>query len=163
MHENPVHAILLGHLQQSVEMGLLRMHATVREQAEQMQSPFAQARMFHCRKQDWMRKEFTIPDHQVDASDIHVHDAPGANVEVPNFAVAHLPLGQSNKRPAGMDQRVGILAHYTVVSRLARQGDGVGFGLGPISPAVKNDENKWFWSRHKRGFQLLPASFWVLG
>ena len=57
-----------------------------------------------------MRKEFPVLDHQVEARDVHVHDAAGADVQVADFAVAHLAFGQSDKRAAGVNERVGILA-----------------------------------------------------
>ncbi len=96
-----------------------------------------------------MREKLSVLDHQIDARDVHVHDAPGANVEVADLAVPHLPLGQSHERPAGMNQRVGILAQQPVIRRLARQRNGVGLGFGPISPAVENGKNEWFRTRHK--------------
>ena len=148
MNEDAVHAVLLRHFQQRVEMSLLRMHAAIGDQAEEMQSPFAHARMLHRREQHGMRKEFAVLDHQVDAGDVHVNDASRADVEMANLAVAHLPLGQTNKRSAGMDQRVGIFAQQPVVSGLARERDGVGFGFGAVSPAVEDDENEWFGTRH---------------
>ena len=48
--------------------------------------------------QHWMREELAIVNHQVDARDVHVHDASGANVEMPDLAVAHLPLPQAGRR-----------------------------------------------------------------
>ena len=96
-----------------------------------------------------MRKKFPVLNHQIDAGDIHVHDAPSANIQMANFAVAHLPFRQPDKRPAGMNQRVRILAQQPVISRLARQRDGIGLGFGAISPAVENDENERFRTRHK--------------
>ena len=39
MHEDALHAVLLGHAQQRVEMVLMRVHAAVREQPEEMQPP----------------------------------------------------------------------------------------------------------------------------
>ncbi len=98
-----------------------------------------------------MREEFAILDHQVDARDVHVNDAAGADVEMPDFAVAHLPLGQADERPAGVDQRVGIFAQQAVVGRLARQRDGVGLGFGAVSPAIEDDENERFGTRHLFG------------
>ena len=77
-----------------------------------------------------------------------MHDASGANVEVPDLAVAHLSLRQPYERSAGMNQRVGIFAQQPVVSRLARKRDGVGFGFGSVTPAVENDENERFRTRH---------------
>ena len=149
VHEDAVHAVLLRHLQQRVEMRLLRMHAAVGKQSEQMQPPLAGARMLHGIEQHGMREEFAVLDHQIDARDVHVHDAPRADVEVPDFAVAHLPFGQSDERPAGVNERVGILAQQPVVGRLARERDGVGFGFGTVSPAVEDDENERFRTGHK--------------
>ena len=88
-----------------------------------------------------MGEEFAVLDHQVDAGDVHVNDAAGADVEMPNFAVAHLPFGQADRRPAGLNQRVGIFAQQAVVVGLARERDGVGFGFGAVSPAVEDDED----------------------
>src|SRR5208282_504656 len=89
-----------------------------------------------------------VLDHQVDASDVHVNDAPRPNIEMSNFAVAHLPLGEANKWSAGMNQRVGILAQQAVVSRFARQGNGVSLGFGAVSPAVEDNEDEWFRTGH---------------
>src|SRR5215469_7867364 len=69
---------------------------------------------------------------------------PRADVEVPDFAVAHLAFRQANKRAAGLNQGVGIFAQQAVVSRLAGEGDGVSFGFGAITPAVEDDEDEWF-------------------
>ena len=96
-----------------------------------------------------MRKQFPVLDHQIDARDVHVHDAPRADVEMPDLAVAHLPLRQSDKRPAGMNERVGILPQQAVIGGLAGESDGVGFGFGSVSPAVENGKNERFRTGHK--------------
>src|SRR6266478_6193363 len=160
MHEDAVNSVLLGHLQQSVEMLLPRMHATVRHQPEQMQLASSQPGILHRVEQHWVREEFAVLDHQVDARDFHMHDAPGANIQMADFTVPHLPFRQPDKRPAGMNQSVGILAQQPVIRRLAREGDGVGLGFGSIPPAVENDENERFRTRHKRS--LLAPSYWLL-
>ena len=95
-----------------------------------------------------MLEKFPVPNHQIDAGDVHVHDAPGANIQVADLAVPHLPLRQPHEWPAGVNQRVGILAQQPVIDRLAGQRNGVSFGFGSVSPAVENDENKWFGTRH---------------
>ena len=73
-----------------------------------------------------------------------MHDAPGADVQVPDFAVAHLPVGQADKRSAGVNQRVGKFAQQTVIVRLARQRDGVRLRFGAVSPAIENDQDERF-------------------
>ena len=149
VNEHAVHSVLLGHLQQRVKMSLLRVHAPVRNEAEQMKPPFSRARMFHCIQQHRMRKEFAILDHQINARNVHVDNASGTNIEMTDLAVAHLPFGQPNKWPAGMNQRVRILPQQAVVGRFAGESDGVGFRFGSVSPAVENCKNERFRTRHK--------------
>ena len=122
-------------------MLLPRMHATVRDQPEQMQLASTHPGIFHRVEQHRMREELAVMDHQVDARDFHMHDAPGANIQMADFTVPHLPFRQPDKRPAGMNQSVGILAQQPVIRRLARECDGVGFGFGSVSPAVEDDED----------------------
>src|SRR5258708_37537369 len=148
VNEDAVDAILLRHFQQCVEMSLLRVHAAVGDQTEQMEPPLAHPRMLHRGEQDGMREELAVLDHQVDAGDVHVNDAAGANVEMPDFAVAHLSFRKADERSAGMNERGGIFAQQTVVGGLARERDGVGFGLGAVSPAVEDDEDEWFGTGH---------------
>src|SRR2546426_10048930 len=60
-----------------------------------------------------------------------------------------------------MDKRVGIFAEQAIVGRLAGQRDGVGFSFGSIAPAVENDEDQWFGTRHLAaiGYPALLAGF----
>jgi hypothetical protein len=138
VHENALDFILLGHFQQRMEMSLIGMHSAVRKQAEEMKLAAA-ARALHGVKQNGLVEEFAILDHQLDAGRIHVDDAPGANVQVPDLAVAHLIVRKPNILTAGVNQRIGILTQQAVVNRLASEGDGVGFGFGAVSPAIEDD------------------------
>src|SRR5260370_31603562 len=113
-----------------------------------MQSPLDDAHMLHHGEEQGMLKKLAVLDHQVDAGDVHVHDAASANVEMPDLAVAHLPFWQADERSAGMDERVGIFAQQAVIGGLARERDGIGFGLSAVSPAVEDDEDEWFRTSH---------------
>ena len=55
-----------------------------------------------------------------------------------DFAVAHLPLGQSDVRTRSVDQRIRILAQQPVVDGLFCCGDRVAFDGGGKSPAIKD-------------------------
>src|SRR5207244_453143 len=142
MDEDAVVAVLLRHLQQCVKMRLLRVHAPIRNQTEQMQSALTYPGVLHRAYQHGMREELAVLDHQIDARDVHVNDAAGADVEMPDLAVSHLSFRQADERPAGMNQRIGIFAEKPVIRRLARQRDGVGLGLGTVSPTVEDDEDE---------------------
>ena len=101
-------------------MGLLRVHSTIRHQPEQMQATAAGAGVLHRRDQGGVGEQLSILNHQIDAGDIHVHDAPCSDVEMAHFTVAHLPFRQSDEGAAGVNEGVGILAQQAVVGGLAR-------------------------------------------
>src|ERR1035437_6630116 len=126
-----------------------------------MQLAAADAGIFHGIDEHRMREEFSVQDHKVEARDVHVHNAPGTNIEMADFAVAHLPFRQPDKRPAGVNQRVRILAQQPVVDRLGRGGGSVGLGFGAVSPAVEDDENERFRTGHKSALSswLLAIGF----
>ena len=117
------------------------MHTAVGEQSEQVKLAAAGAGVLHRIEQHRVFEEFAILNHELDAGRIHVYDSSCADVQVPDFAVAHLPIGQPNIGAAGLDERVGIFAQQAVVNRLAGQGDGVGFGFGAVAPAVEDYED----------------------
>src|SRR6266852_1641626 len=109
-----------------------------------MQTTAAAAGILHGGEQRGVRKKLAILDHQLDASAVHVNDASGADVEVTDFAIAHLSVGQANIFAAGVNERVGILLQQAVVAGLACQRDGVGAGFSTVAPAVENDEDERF-------------------
>src|SRR3984957_2967026 len=97
-------------------------------------------------------KEFSILNHQIEASDVHMHNPTRAHIQMPNLAVAHLPLGQSDKWPAGMNQRIRKLPQHPVIGRLASQRNSVSLTFSAVSPAIEDDKNEWFRTRHKNAF-----------
>ena len=100
--------------------------------------------MLHRIEQHRLRKEVAILNHQVDARDVHVDDSAGAYVEVSDFAVTHLPLGQSDRGSARLNERIGIFTQETIIGRLVRYRNRVSLGFSAISPAVENDQDKRF-------------------
>src|SRR5437588_12484519 len=129
-------------------MGLIRVHASVREQAKEVQFPSAGARILHSLQQNGMLKEFAVLNHQFDARRIHVDDSSGADVQVANFAISHLSFRQSHERPASLNKRVGIFTQQAVINWFTGQRDRVGFSFGSITPAVEDDEDEWLWMSH---------------
>ena len=152
MHEHTINSLFLGHFQERVEMLLSRMHAAVGDQPKEMQLAAAGARILHRFDKNRLREKLAILDHQVDARDLHVNDASGAHIQMADFAIAHLSFRQPDKRPAGMNQRIRILAQQPVICRLACQCDRIGLGFGSVSPAIEDDENERFGTRHKIAF-----------
>ncbi len=121
MYVSAVHAILFGHTQQCIKMVLVGVHAAIGEQAADVQPASTATRVFNRVQQDWAGKEIACLDHEIDLGDIHVHNAPGADVQVTDLTVAHLAVRQPNRAAARMDQRIGIFRQQAVIIRLPRQ------------------------------------------
>ncbi len=88
-------------------MLLVRVHAAVRHQPEQMQLPPALPRPLHRLHDRRVLLEFARRDQRIDARDVHLHNAPRADIQMTHFAVAHLPIRQPHKMFRRMNQRVG--------------------------------------------------------
>src|SRR5438874_3417587 len=104
-------------------MFLLGMYAAVAQQAHQVKAGLAA--LLHRRGQDGVSKELTGPDHQLDARDVHVDDAPAANIQMADFAIAHLSFGQSDKRTGSVNQSVREFAVQLIPGWLFCQSDGI--------------------------------------
>src|SRR5277367_3661913 len=118
--------------------------AAVAEEAEQME--LAGAAAFHGFEEQRLALEFAAGDELVNAGDIHVHDAAGADVEMADFAIAHLSFGEADGGAGGVDERVGKFFEEAIVIWFAREGDGVAGGFGAIAPAVEDGEDNGFWA-----------------
>ena len=55
-------------------------------------------------------KKAAVEDGGVDAGHVHADDAAGAEVEVADFAVAHLAVGETDEVFAGAEEGVGVVA-----------------------------------------------------
>src|SRR5208337_515801 len=111
---------------------------------KQVQTAVAGPSFDHSIEQDWVLLELTVFDHQIDLGDVHINDASSADVEMADFAVAHLASGQAHVAPAGVNQSVGKFGQQAVVIRFARQRDGVRVGRRRIAPAIEDDQDERF-------------------
>ena len=60
--------------------------------------------------QHGVARERAVLDRQVDPGELLVDDPAGADVEVPDLGVAHLPLGQPDGQPGARDRRPWVRA-----------------------------------------------------
>ncbi len=146
VHADVLHAFLLGHLQQRVKMRELCVDTPLTREPQQMQTPGA--RVMHGGEQRRVVKELARLDHQIEPHDVHQQHPAGANIEVPDFAVAHLAVRQSDEVAGGVDQRVRILTQKFVIGGLARGGDGVALHGRGEAPAIENRQDQRLRSRH---------------
>src|SRR5258708_504485 len=120
----------------------VRVHAAVAEQAEEMQLPGSSA--LHRLLKQRHALQLLIRNQQINACDVHVHDAPRAHVHMSHFAIAHLPFGQPDKWPGSMNQCVGESFDKFVIRRFPSQGDGIPLGLRAVSPSIEHRQHNRF-------------------
>ena len=82
-------------------------------------------------------------DGGADASELLQDALAGADVEVADLGVAHLPFRQTDRRAGGGDLGVRPLPLDGVQVGLAREGDGVGVGARVDSVAVHHNQREW--------------------
>ena len=87
-------------------------------------------------------EEAAVGDRVVDPRQVLLDDRPGAEVEVADLGVAHLPVGQADVAALGGELGVGEAAPEAVEDRRLGERDRVArAGLGQ-APAVEDDERQ---------------------
>ena len=116
-------------------MTLLGVDAAVGEQADQVEIAAALLGEVHGGEEGGVSEEGAGGDGGVDASDVHMDDAAGTEVEVAYFTVAHLAVGKADEVVRRAEEGVGEVAEELVVDGFASLGDGVAVGLGAVAPS----------------------------
>jgi hypothetical protein len=125
-----------GELHQRLQVAEARVHATVGHQPDQVHPLGAGERVDDRR----VLAQHPVEHGIVDAREILADDGAGAEVEVADLGVAHLPFGQPHSAPAGRQCGVRVGDPQLVEHRRARQRDGVaGTGIGE-PPAIQHDQ-----------------------
>src|ERR1700689_3169746 len=106
-----------------------------------MELLFSAAR--HGFEENQVLKKFAVANHQVEAGAIHVNHAARTNIQMADFAVAHLPIGQADPFAGSVDQRVRETFQEVVIIRLACEGDSVAFRFGAETPAIQDSQYDW--------------------
>src|SRR5271163_558267 len=122
-------------------MILVGVNAAVREQAEEMQLASAFAGALQGSEDGGVGEELAARDQRVDASNVHADDAARADIEMAHFAVAHLPVRQTDEVVGGMEKRVGEFRQQLVVGRLAGQRNCVVLNLRAVSPSIEDRQD----------------------
>src|ERR1700733_12623858 len=123
-------------------MLLVSVDAGFAYQADEMEGAVAFACSLHGFGDGWEIRKFIVGDEEVDARDVHGDYAAGAEVQVTDFAVAHLAVGKANEVLCGADKGVGVFREELVVGGLAGESDGVGFGLWAVAPSVEDGQDE---------------------
>ena len=136
VHDEVWHVSVACELDQREQVPERRVHPAVGHQAEQVHALGARERG----AQDLVLGQATVGDRVVDADQILAHHAARAEVQVTHLGVAHLPVGQSHRSPAGREDRVREALPQLVEHRRARERHRVaGTRLGQ-APSVEHDQ-----------------------
>ena len=138
-------SLALRQFEQGVEVFETAVHARIRTDAQQVQAGAGVLGAAHRFEKDFVAEERAVADRLADAHRVLIHDAPGAEVLVPDFAVAGGAFGDADLFAARVDERGGILAHQLLGHGSLGKAHGVegvvlAVGVGP--PAVADDEDQ---------------------
>jgi len=104
------------------------------------------AAVFHGFEKQRLERKLAGGDELIDSGAVHVNNTTGADIQVADFAIAHLSDGKANGGAGSSNQGVGKIPEDAVVVGLARESDRVAIGFGPIAPAIENGKDNGFWA-----------------
>ena len=93
VHQHPAYSASRGQPDERLEMPLVGVHPSVREEADQVQRPIAGGAGVDHRRESGVGLERASRDRLVDARQILEHDPAGAQVHVSDLGIAHLADG----------------------------------------------------------------------
>ena len=140
MHESLIHAVMLRYVAKLKEMVQRTVNPAVRDEAHEMHLLAVLFRIRKCLDDFGILQNRVVAAGAVDFHEVLIDDAPGTDIEVTHFGIAHLSLGQADVFAVGAQlcgrirrfQRVDILGmsreHDIVVTVIA------------FAPAVQNHQ-----------------------
>ncbi len=149
VHHHVGYSLLPRELEQVLQVLHARVHAAVRDQAEQVQ-PLG---VLHRLDQDLALPEVCVAD----AAQILLDHGARAEVEVPNLRVAHLALREPDRFAAGGQLGVRMLLPQLVEDRRLGQVDRIARPRLGDSPAVQDDQA----DRGKVAHCAAAATIWA--
>src|SRR6266705_1856915 len=101
----------------------MAVHPPVRDEAEKMKPVLA--RRGECFLRDAIMRELAVRNRFVNPSEILINDSAGAEIQMTDFRIAHLSVGQTDIGSARAQFAARITAIELVVERCARKQGGV--------------------------------------
>ena len=136
----PVH----GQFQHGENVVFVAVYAAGGEQAEYMQRLAAVAGTVNGIGQGEIVEKRSSANGAADAGKFLIDDAARAQAHVSHFGVAHLSARQAHCRFRGVNQCIGIGCPQLIPGRGVGAGDGVVFPVGPVTPAIHDQQNQRF-------------------
>ena len=119
---------------------LMAVHAARREQAEQVHGTAGGDGGIDGCGQHGVAGQLVVLDGLGDAREVLIDDAPGAEVHVADFGVAHLAVGQPDILAVGVQQGGGIALLQRVHDRRPGAIDGVVLGVVVLTVAIEDQQ-----------------------
>ena len=140
MHANLLEAGARRHFDHRRNLRFVAVHAARRQQPQDVQGGAVGERGFDRLFQDRVFEKFAAFDVGFDARVILVNHASGADVQMPDFRIAHLRGGQADPFFRGIDGGMRIRFPEEIPVRFARLADRVVGTLFAIPEAVEYDQ-----------------------
>ena len=141
MHQRPARRPRSRIFGQRRGMILMRMHAARRDQAEQMAGAAARFELLDEIDERRRARDLAAGDRGADARQILHHHAAGADIEMADFGIAHLAVGQADVLAGGVQKAVRQALPQPVEGRRLGLADGVVRRVLAPAPAVQNDQH----------------------
>ena len=141
VHNDVGRAKLDPQFDQRTQVAQRRVHAAVGDEPDQVNPARSlEGRAQHAVGRERVRVAGFRLDGVVDAHEVLAHYGARAEVQMTDLGVAHLPVGQAHRLPAGAQRGVRVAAPQLVEDRRARERHRVARrGLGK-APAVEHDQ-----------------------
>ena len=104
-----LHAALLAHFQQSIQVGIVAMHAAVAQQTHQVNGLAGLLGGIQGMDQGRFLKKLAVLNILGDTGQFLIHDTASAHIQVAHFAIAHLAVRQTHVHAAGAQLGIGVL------------------------------------------------------
>ena len=133
--------VILCELDERIEMRQMAMHAAIRTQSHEVQRRIMLLAVLDCSKERGILKELAVVNRFRDAGKLLIHDAPGADVQMPHLGIPHLPRGQAHIHAARLQQGMRVAVPQRLDIRNAVGLDGVALFFLAIAKAVKDEQS----------------------
>ena len=141
VHPRPLgHPLRDGEPEQRAQVVEMRVDASPRDEAQQVNLPSALVRPVEGGHEGRVLEERSLFDRPGHPDEVLEEDPPGADRQVADLRVAHLPVGQADGGARGVEPCRRITLAQTVEHRCFRQLDRIAGAGGRDPPSVEDHE-----------------------